>query len=171
MSNNNTTSYTVFARAVTINYPYMTIFTFHNLGGERFILFTNQIISLCTSKHFFSQSISLFFFSGLTVLALLAFAQLKNFLFFTLISYIPLPLPSFCSAYNRSQDTRQGEHLLSALKTVPSPHPMVICSPLLHALHTPPSPSTPWVKSEIIGTIKNPQYCCTLSQEHVSYSN
>lgn len=62
MLNNNTTSYTVYARAVTINYPYMTIFTFHNLGGESFILFTNQIISLCTSKHFFSLSLSLFFF-------------------------------------------------------------------------------------------------------------
>jgi len=84
MSSNNTTSYTVYARAVTINYTYMTIFTFRNPGGERFILFTNQIISLCTSKNFFSLRLSLyffFFFFLLTVLALLAFVQLSNFLF------------------------------------------------------------------------------------------
>lgn len=81
MLNNNTTSYTLYARAVTINYPYMTIFTFHNLGGERFILFTNQIISLCTSKHFFLSVYLCWFFFWLSVLALLAFAQLNNFIF------------------------------------------------------------------------------------------
>lgn len=151
MSNNNTTSYTVYAKAVTINYPYMTIFTFHNLGGERFVLFTNQVISLCTSKQnfFFSQciSLSLFFFFWPTVLALLALAQLTNFLFFSLIGYIPLHLPSFCSSYNKNQATRWREHLHFAPKTIPSPHPAVICSPLLHALHPHTLQSTPRVKN------------------------
>lgn len=142
MLNNNTTSYTVYARAVTINYPYMTIFTFHNLGGERFILFTNQIISLCTSKHFFLSVYLLFFFFGCLCQPCLL---LRNSVisFFSLICYISLPLLSFCSSHNKNQATRGEELFHFACKTISSPCLMVICSPLLHALHT---TSTPWVK-------------------------
>lgn len=163
MLNNNTTSYTVYARAVTINYPYMTIFTFHNLGGESFILFTNQIISLCTSKHFFSLSLSLFFFS-LSVLALLAFVQLSNFLFFSWICYISLPLPLFCSSYNKNQTTRWEEHFHFAPKTISSPCWWLFVA-LCSVLFTSP-PHLGW-KSEISGTITNLQCSCTLSQVNI----